>query len=72
MVFTTESVMTIDIRRRELKSNIEYSQIKDIVQIDSNKLKLVFRREINNVNNKNYTIILSYRSLIINYYLFII
>ncbi len=49
MAFTTECLMTIDLAKKELKSNISYEDIKELIQTDSNKLKVSFRREINDV-----------------------
>lgn len=49
MVFTTEALMTIDIGRRELKSFINYQDIKELVQTDATKLKISFKKEINEV-----------------------
>jgi len=50
MVFTTEALMTIDIGRRELKSFINYQDIKELVQTDTNKLKISFKKMINEVS----------------------
>ncbi len=54
MVFTTDALMTIEIGRRELKSFINYEDIKDLIQTDTTKLKISFKREINEVIFINY------------------
>ena len=51
MVFTTDSLMTIDIGRRELKSIIGYNDIKELTQSEANKLKICFKREISGVRD---------------------
>lgn len=50
MVFSTTSMHLIDLSRRELKSVLNYMDIKDIYLESNTKVRILFSRELNGVN----------------------
>lgn len=49
MVFSTTSLYIIDVTRRELKTVLHYSEIKDIYLESNDKIRLILNREFNGV-----------------------
>jgi len=49
IIFTTNSIMIMDLTRKELKAIINYDEIKDIKLEKSDKIRISFNKECNGV-----------------------
>jgi len=49
MVFSTTSIYIIDVSRKELKSILDYRDIKNVYLDGTDKIRIIFNRKINGV-----------------------
>jgi hypothetical protein len=49
IVFSTSSIYIIDVSKKELKTILNYKDIKDIYLESVDKIRITFKREINKV-----------------------
>jgi hypothetical protein len=50
LLLTTNTIFFIDLSRREIRATIRYSDILDVELESDEKVKIVYRKEINGVN----------------------
>ncbi len=51
IVFSTTSIYIIDVSRKELKTILNYKDINDIYLETAEKIRIIFKRQINGVLN---------------------